>query len=281
MPSHRSRLLIVALLMVPLLEATAQVPDFVTATYSLDQAYALVTLNGFPILNDSTESSLSGGGPVNLHLVPTDNRLEVRFEPFMTHSDDEVPSMTFSLGTTSEGDIVDTNNEGSLVNVSLDAKGGPQTIVETFDLPEAWRGDFRAGRIYSEAEVITDEAALRAYALKLFEWIESGDYAAFAREALPRMRAYRDAFKQSGLPPDDPGLEKAFVNSIEPALEAMILHTDVHEGNVKLVPWADGRVWEVRLDDGKALIYATDGDGGALSLDLFVANVDGALRIVR
>ena len=259
----------------------AQAPDFVSASYNVDRAYVVVTLNGFPILNDSSRYGLSGGGPVNLHLVPTGNRLDIQFQPQITADSLEYATFDLALDSGNQGDIVGTDEVGDLLNVSLNGTEGAQTVVETFDLPEAWRDQFTSGRLYEEAPVIGDAEQVKDYALRLFGMLEAGAYDAFAREAVPRMRAYRAAYPTAGLPEDDAALQDLFRNTLEQMMGGMRLNTDVHAENLAPIPWADGRVWEVRLTDGRPLITATDDEGGLASIPVFIARVDGDLRLVR
>lgn len=261
--------------------ATAQAPDFVTLTYTADRANVLVTLNGFPVLEDSARYSLTGGQPVNWHLVPTGNRLEIQFEPLVPPDSVEFADLRIDVHSGNQGDVVGTDYEGDLVSVSLEGKDGPQTLVETFDLPEAWRDGFTAGRLYAEVPVITDEEEVSGYALRLFGMAEAGEYEAFAREAELRIQSYRDAHPAAGLPGDDAALQDLFRQIMEEMLSGMSLNTDVHKGTLAPRPWAGGRLWELRLVDGRPLISATDGEGGVSFLSVYVARVDGALRIVR
>jgi hypothetical protein len=258
------------------LAAMAQAPDVASLTYSLSEGRALVTLNGFPVLNDTTATQMSGGQPVNLHLVPTGNRLEVDFAPASDAS-----TVHLALRGSSRGEVVGTDDVGDLVDVTLDGADGAQTVTETFDLPEAWRARYTAGRLYAEAPAITDRAAVEDYALRLLDLVAQEDYAALAAEMLPRLRAQRAVTPSAGMPEDDDALVTLFGQMLQRQFDGMTAHTDVDPDDLALTPWADGRLWELARADGQALLSATDADGGTFEIPAFVARVDGALKVVR
>ena len=79
--------------------------------------------------------------------------------------------------------------------------------------------------------------------------------------------------------------------SVDPSMVAKSLK-EVFEGEmfsgmdnvtlaeIKVESYCDGHVWEIKNKNGNPLIYVQQEDG-TMSLPIYVANVNGALRVVR
>lgn len=258
------------------LAVQAQAPDIVTFTYSLSEGEARVTLNGFPVLDSSAATQSSGGAPVNLHLIPTDNRLEIEFTPAS-----DTGAFRLALRGSAGGEMIGTDEAGDVASVALSGADGPQAVTETFDLPGPWQARFTAGHLYDEAPAITDRTALKDYALNLLDLLAQGDYEVLAAESFPMLQAQRTVTPSAGLPTDDADLIALYAGALRRSFAGMAIDSEVSAAELSPRPWADGRLWELGRINGRPLVAATDGQGGAFSWSPFVAHVDGALKIVR
>lgn len=261
--------------------APAQAPDYVSLAYSQGAGEVVVTLNGFPVVHNATETGAAGGQPVNLHLTPTGNQLEIDFRPADVSS-----GFSLSLSADAAGDVVDPESAGSLLTVEIDGADGPATVTRTFDLPAEWAAGFTAGSRYAALPVLEDEAALRAYATALQRAFADGDAAALGEHLRPAMedRHAADPARFSSYPLDE--FVRLSVAELPRLLEAGRLREAAPAATLVLTPWADGRLWQITRADGAALIVidpepAGDDQDGEISIPIFVGEVEGRLRVVR
>lgn len=268
---YHSPLLAAMLLFSAVLPAVAQTPDYVMLSFSVRDADVRVLLNGFPVL----EGSGSGGLPVNLHLVPTDNYLEIEFQP-----EDSAASFTAGLSTAGAGDITGSDTAGNLLNVELSGAEGAQTVSETFDLPAAWAEAFTTGQRYAALPVLDDEERVRAYAVDLAARFAAGDYARLVEDFRPvaRDRYAADPARFASYPLDE------FLRLTDAEMERLFqqhtFRTAVAPDSVVLTPWAGGRLWELQHADGQPLLLSESEDG-TLFISAYVGEIDGQLRVIR
>ena len=143
--------------------------------------------------------------------------------------------------------------------------------------------DFSA--VFREAPVIggtaRDSAALRAYAVRLRDLVADRD-PALLDELRPRLR---DAYAIAGeVPPPDSAFARAWTDAAAEGsgwfrwpLGALAFGAS----DVELRSWAGGRVWELYRAAGSPLFEEVTGPGTTRSTEVYVAEVDGALRVVR
>jgi hypothetical protein len=256
--------------------AAAQAPDFVSLDYMLSGGSVLVTLNGFPVLNQSTDlMRLTGESPMNLHLRPTENRVVIDYST-------DVPASDFVLrlfGNT-EDPIAGTINVGDLLQLALSDVDPDQRVSVTFDLPEEWQDRFTEGELYAQAPVISDPDRVRDYGVRIVQLAAEGDFEALAREMLPLYAAQREIIPSAALAEDDAVVVDSMAESWRERLEGSTVQTPESPDDLVLTSWARGRLYEISWDDGRPLIYAPSGDAD-VAMSVFVALVDGELKVVR
>lgn len=265
---HLSLLLI--LFAVPLMTTHAQAPDFVMLTFEVSGGDATVTLNGFPVL----QGAGSGGAPVNLHLTPGTNHLEVQFAPENGAGD---ASLHLALNVAGGGGVSGSDDAGGLAEVTLTEATEGHT--QTFEVPASWADKFTAGTLYTELPVLDDADALKTTALHLVKLLRDGAYDEAAALSRPRLAAFIASMSQPGMPDnvDD------FVPLLAQQLDLFMQGGDLpamDASDIVLVPWADGRIWEVQNTNGEALLTMHSSDGSQ-SLPLYLAEVDGAIQVIR
>ena len=132
--------------------------------------------------------------------------------------------------------------------------------------------------VFRDAPVIAgtpaDSAALRAYAVRLRDLVAAGDGAALYDEFAP---ALRDNGALHGLPPlPDDTLRARWAAG--PSGWAGGHPAPLAPSEVGLRSWAGGRVWELYRPGADGLLQGRD--GGPYT-EVYVGEVDGALRVVR
>jgi hypothetical protein len=271
----KSRLYAVLFILIPV-SAAAQAPDFVSLDYMLSGGSVLVTLNGFPVLNQATDlMRLTGESPMNLHLRPTENRVVIDYST-------DVPASDFVLrlfGNT-EDPIAGTINVGDLLQLALSDVDPDQRVSVTFDLPEEWQDRFTEGELYAQAPVISDPDRVRDYGVRIVQLAAEGDFEALAREMLPLYAAQREIIPSAGIAEDDAVVVDSMAESWRERLEGSTVQTAESPDDLVLTSWARGRLYEISWDDGRPLIYAPSGDAD-VAMPVFVALVDGELKVVR
>ena len=132
--------------------------------------------------------------------------------------------------------------------------------------------------VFRDAPVIrgtaADSAALRAYAVRLRDLVAAGDGAALYDEFAP---ALRDNGALHGLPPlPDDTLRARWAAG--PSGWAGADPAPLAPSEVGLRSWSGGRVWELYRPGADGLLQGRD--GGPYT-EVYVGEVDGALRVVR
>ena len=151
------------------------------------------------------------------------------------------------------------------------AERNPLTVSTTFDNEAG--PDF--SRIFEEAPVITDKERLRDYAIHLRDLLQAGDAEAIYEEFRPSVSKDLGWFKITRSGRRDSAIAHIRTDWTER------WQTDFTRSEVALRRWSGGRVWEllVREEDG-GLRPFFEGDA-ATSLDVYVAEIDGELKVVR
>lgn len=164
---------------------------------------------------------------------------------------------------------------GALDSIRSWVERNPLTVTTTFDNEAG--PDF--SRIFEEAPVLEDTPAtrerLRDYAIHLRDLLQAGGAEAIYEEFRPSVSKDLGWFKitRSGR------RDSAIVHIRTDWTERW--ETDFTRSEVELRRWSGGRVWEllVREEDG-GLRPFFEGDA-ATSLDVYVAEIGGELKVVR
>jgi hypothetical protein len=142
------------------------------------------------------------------------------------------------------------------------------TVSTTFDNK---RGpDF--SRIFEEAPVLEDTPAtrerLRDYAMRLRDLMAEKDTAGLVKEFRPEMRySY-----QIGAHDADSFEEYVSTYQKHYVLEGAEEELNFSRTDVRLQPWVDGRVWQLRRKDAEGLLRR---------IEVYVAELEGDLQVVR
>ena len=161
-----------------------------------------------------------------------------------------------------------TVERGALDSMRAWASRHPMTVSTTFDNK---RGpDF--SRIFEEAPVLEDTPAtrerLRDYAMRLRDLMAEKDTAGLVKEFRPQMRySY-----QIGAHDADSFEEYVSTYQKHYVLEGAEEELNFSRTDVRLQPWVDGRVWQLRRKDAEGLLRR---------IEVYVAELEGDLQVVR
>lgn len=237
-------------------------PDFYYLKVTSVNCEVRCLLNGIPVYRLNSEEQMTNLIPVNLFLVGKDNNLVIRIKPLQ--GEGWVQAAIYTYG---QSDIVSTDDEQSAEVYKL-ASGGPEKEA-SFSFSNE-RFDFS----HSLTEPpVTTEKEVRAYAARLLDIIGQRNARAYLEEMQPAIADYRLAFSAQQISPG--ALESQFSGLFsDPGLKV----PDAR--NLRCIPRNDGRIWELRQDDGRPLIFISQKDGSA-SLEVFVAKINGKFQIIR
>jgi len=267
----------------------------------------VATVNGFPVRRRLVKGRAVQNEfdlPLNSALIGGTNRVEIRLHPLIKGGEGE----KLHIGTTRfEASILGpedqpfgsariTRAQAESVSVSWRERvkeqwrtylGSTSSSHEALDSIRAWAErtpmtvrttfDNEAGpdfsRIFEEAPVIegtpSDTARLKDYALRLRDLMARRDTAALFEEfRLHYAHQYEITGHEGSVEEDEAALKKTVVME-DPNL-------DFAREDVRLTRWSDGRVWEIARD-GADEFFRSKGT----VRDVYVAEVDGELRVVR
>jgi hypothetical protein len=152
------------------------------------------------------------------------------------------------------------------------AERNPMTVSTTFDNEAG--PDF--SRIFEEAPAIegtpADTARLKDYAMRLRDLMARRDTAALMREFRPTFTDH-----ETGTPASDDRIRKIIGQN----WFSRDWRLDFERRTVRVRRWSEGRVWELyRKASGDPLFVSGTKQKTGL-LDVYVAELDGELRVVR
>ena len=128
--------------------------------------------------------------------------------------------------------------------------------------------------------MIANREAVRAYGLHLLDLVAAAEFEAFATEMLPAYVAQRKVAPSIGVPEDNATVVELVAQSWRGQFQGDTLRMPGGSSELALTSWAGGRVFEISWSDGSPLISATF-DDGSLEMSVFVALIDGELKVVR
>lgn len=221
-------------------------------------------INGFPVYDIKESGELTNQIPVNLALIGKGNELQIVATPI-----GEGASVSGAISPYAGGDIVSTDDDKEGVLDFELAVSEPITKTYTFDNE---RFDF-SGQLVDVPE-IDDVQALKAYGKQLLEWIKAKKTKALVEAMMPKIEATAQAFSVD---------QKIMTDNMKNVLNESIFKLPVQqvkEEDIQPTPYCNNRVWELKTKSGHPLIYAEE-EGGSMSMAIYVANIDGKLRVVR
>jgi len=220
-------------------------------------------VNGFPVYEIKTDGEVMNQVPINLALVGENNELKIIAKPLSDNA-----FIGGSIALYGGGDIVssDDDKEGVLTfNFNIEDK-----TTKTFTFNND-RFDF--SDILTNTPVIDDEDRIINYAVEILAMIERRDTKALLEQLEPKISDYAESFS----------VEKSLmVENMKMVLNESVFFMQrdkVQRGDIKPEAHCGGRVWELRAN-GHPLIY-TINEETAQQMEIYVAEVDGVLRIVR
>jgi hypothetical protein len=223
-----------------------------------------VFINGFPVYDINSDGEVSNQVPVNLALIGKGNVVTVNATPLGDEG-----RVSGGVALYKGGDIVSTDdNKPGQLEFEFEVK---EEVEKTFSFDNDIF-DFKS--TLAETPVLKDLSALREYGESFLRLMKSKNTKAVLEEMTPKIEDTAVAFS----------VETFFVhNSLEQMLESSIFKlpiTQLKKNQINAVPYCGGRVWELTDADGKALIYVKQSDG-TMSMQVFVASINGKLRVVR
>ncbi len=162
----------------------------------------------------------------------------------------------------------ETAGAAALDSLRAWARRHPMTVRTTFDNEQG--PDF--SDLFEEAPIIegtpTDSARLRAYAMHLRDLMAAKDTTQMFVEAWPRL--------------SDGGYSRSEARSlIATNWFAFPWRLNISSQDLGLEKWADGRVWELYRKENHQPLFVAGKQRRTGLLDIYVAEVDDSLRVVR
>ncbi|WP_437806602.1 hypothetical protein [Sorangium sp. So ce1078] len=252
-----------------------------------------VRLNDVPVMELTAEGEQPEwfAPPINLYLVAGANRLDVEVAPLPR--DDGSPGdfrgveFEGAVRVYGKGDAVAPGEGPVVIELAVmrelarrmqeaDERDGelaiPQAFRFTFDVAAP---DFAAE--LTGGEPLPGEEALRDYAILLRDLARAGDVQGLAAEMEPKVQAYAAAYD------GDAGAIRASLRGVlqtEYAPRGFV--TDFEREDVEVVPFAGGRLCELRRPGGEPLLQTPpDADENTLQIPVVIGSRGGALRVVR
>lgn len=234
-------------------------PTICSLNFSSDDCLAVVTLNGIEILRTDPDNQTVLMMPTNTLLIGKDNLLRIEVSQRGPKA-----RLAASIEVTQAGEVLETPTEGDL-NLPVE-DSGPIVLEQRFDSPVA---PFRAildGRKLSAGEVLD-------FAITLRDWLRNNQNEQIAETFEARVEMGMEAF----------GVSRS-------QMEEQLLHffewmftTDLsyQREDLVAVEHCNGKLWEIRRKNDRALLFLDDGDGGYSEGQVWVADLGGGMSIVR
>lgn len=238
-------------------------PDFYYLQVYNENARVECYLNGFPVYEIESGSAMSNSVPVQMYMVGEGNELEIEMTPI----NDETPKARGKIIAYKKGEMVDTNSDRKgLVAFKLDGTANTHKVL-TFNNEK-----FNFGDVLMMSPTLSEDKVL-AYGKKLYNMVKDGKVDDFIGEMSAKISDFAEAL---GYPED------AIRNNLSSGLGASFFDTKLSSAKkvtFSAVPYCNDRVWELLVDD-HPFLYKEE-EGGYSSMKIYVAEVDGAMKIVR
>lgn len=248
---------------------------------TLSACMARVSLNGFLLAAVEAKTPISVAPPINAFLVGKGNVLTIEAIPVLTRTGMTSPldiEVKGSIATFQEGDIVAPDGGGDVVlQVDLrKALGGAPSIPLRAQFE--FDNDGPAfPELFLEAEVIEDPEPLLEYATRLRDLFAAGDVAGLVKEFAPKLRDYAKGYYET-----EAAMRDEFVNFVQNTLLPGPMELNFKETDILPVSMCDGRIWQLSRKPMRPLLSTMPNeDGGQFQIPVYVARVDGELKVVR
>lgn len=245
-----------------------------------------VFINGLPL---ATKNTLISPGylsyPLNEYLL-SNNNLLINIYPDRkqllneNYSSDEILhfknlfEIDGSIKKYFDGGIAAPDEGEKLFEFNKDdlSNSIPFSFEQKFDF-----SSFNFDNTFNNLPIIEDENSLRNYGIYIIDLLKQKNIEELLFEFTIKIRDNSIAHNQSPL--------KTIENFYQ-LLENRVLpnkpFTDVSQDKIELTKYLEGRVYEIKIKDKESLIITQpDEKGSIIKLDVFVALIDGDLKIVR
>ncbi|TKC96339.1 hypothetical protein [Polyangium fumosum] len=249
---------------------------------SLRACLARITLNGFQLDAVDARAPISLAPPINQLLVGKGNVLGIQALPTITREGMSSPldiDITGSVSAYQEGDFVAPDAPGDVV-LTIDVKSALAGQVPAIPLQLSFEFDndgpaFPA--LFREAAPIEEPEPLLAYAAHLRDLFAAKDVAGIVKEFSPKLRDYGIAYDET-----EARMRDEFVEFVQSRLFPGPMDLKFEASHILPVSMCEGRIWELQRKPLRPLLQTLpDKDGGQFQIPVYVARVDGALRVVR
>jgi hypothetical protein len=243
---------------------------------------ARVTLNGFPMAAVDARAAINLAPPINAFLVGKGNALSIEALPVITKTGMSSPldiDVVGSISAFQEGDIVAPEGGGDgVLEVNLRRSLAGQAPSIPIQMAYAFDNEGPAfPELFRESEVIEDPEPLQDYAVRLRDLFAAADVAGLVREFAPKLRDYGAAYYKT-----EAAMRDEFVGFVQNMLLPGPMDLTFKKADIVPVSACGGRLWELSRAPKRPLLSTLpDKDGGQFQIPVFVARVDGALRVVR
>lgn len=238
--------------------------EFYYLKVSSSNAEVTCLLNGFPVYWISSKGQVANQLPVNLALTGKDNKLLVFVKAL-----DENATVKGSVALYKSGEVVATDDErANVAEFTIDASREQERQI-TFDNEQ-----FDFTEIIKNTPVVTDTALFREYGMKLKAMVDQRDIDKLLEHMAPKVRDYAVAYSVP---------EETIRESLKQSFTGDMFNVawdEVRSEDITPVAYCDGRIWELTTLSGHPLFYAAT-EEGEISLPVYVAEVNGELRVVR
>ncbi|HRI70425.1 MAG TPA: hypothetical protein PK156_39610 [Polyangium sp.] len=249
---------------------------------TLRACMARISLNGFMLAAVNARAPISVAPPINVFLVGKGNTLKIEALPTMTREGMSSPldiDIKGSISAYVKGDIVAPDVSGDIVlDVDLRRDLAGQTPSVPLLATLEFDNDGPAfPQLFLEAEVIEDPKPLLAYALRLRDLFAAGDVAGLVKEFAPKLRDYAAGFYVT-----EAAIRDEFVAFVQSTLLPGPMDLKFKETDILPVSMCDGRIWELSRKPMLPLLSTMpDKNGGQFQIPVYVARVNGELKVVR
>ena len=231
---------------------------------SSNSAEVVCLLNGFPVYDISSEGQVANQLPINLALVGAGNRLLI-----LTKSLGDNAFVKGSIALYKSGEVVSADDEReNVVEFTIDASKEQERLI-TFDNKQ-----FDFSDVLLKSPILQDTVQLIDYALKLKSWVQNHDIDKLLEHMAPKVRDYAISYSVE----EDiirEGLKQSFTGDM-----FNMEWEEVPREDIIPISYCEGRVWELTTSKGHPLFYS-ENEEGHTSLPVYVAEVNGELRVVR
>ncbi|WP_185113947.1 hypothetical protein [Fulvivirga imtechensis] len=238
--------------------------EFYYLRVSSNSAEVVCLLNGFPVYDISTEGQVANQLPVNLALIGKGNKLLILIKSLGDNA-----FVKGSVTLYKSGEVVSSDDERkNVVEFTIDASKEQERLI-TFDNEQ-----FDFSEVILRSPVINDTSQLIEYALKLKSWVKNHDIEKLLEHMSPKVRDYALSYSVE---------EEIIRESLKQSFTGDMFNMEweeVSREDVIPVSYCEGRIWELTTSKGHPLFYS-ENEEGHTSLPVYVAEINGEMRVVR